>query len=73
MTERNYTVDQLFDRCMDIQDMIETERPEIARNNLWKNKDNFWSGEHLDAADSPTFESKVEEMRKYPHQDNHMD
>ena len=25
------------------------------------------------AGELPTFESKLEEMRKYPHQDNHMD
>ena len=48
MAQRRYTADQLFDRCMDIQDMIEMERPEIAQNNLWKNKDNFWSGGHLE-------------------------
>ena len=40
---KDYTHDQLFDRFMDIKDMIEMERPEITRNNLWKNKDNFWS------------------------------
>ena len=48
MAQRRYTADQLFDRCMDIQDMIERERPEIAGNNLWKNKDNFWDGGHLE-------------------------
>ena len=32
----------------DIKEFIEKERPEIARNNLWKNKDNFWSGGHLE-------------------------
>jgi len=48
MTERNYTIDQLFDRCQDVIDMIEAERPEIAQNNLWKNKDNFWKGGHIE-------------------------
>ena len=43
----NYTQDQLFDIFMDIKDVIEMERPEIARNNLWKNKDNFWNGGYL--------------------------
>jgi hypothetical protein len=28
---REYTFDQLFDRCLDIRDMIERERPEIAK------------------------------------------
>jgi len=49
-----------------IKKLIEEQRPELK-------KDNFWDGGHLNAADSPTFESKMEEMRKYPHQDNHMD
>ena len=40
--------------------LIEEQRPELKKDNL-------------NAADSPTFESKMEEMRKYPHQDNHMD
>ena len=52
-----YTVDQYFDRCQDIIDLIELHRPEIA------NPTDF----------VPTFESLKEEMRKYPHQDNHMD
>ena len=52
-----YTVDQYFDRCQDIIDMIELHRPEIV------NPTNF----------VPTFESLKEEMRKYPHRDNHMD
>ena len=49
-----YTIDQYFDRCQDIIDMIERHRPEVAGK-------------------LPTHESKKEEMRKYPHQDNHMD
>ena len=49
-----YTIDQYFDRCQDIIDMIETHRPEIAGK-------------------LPTHESLTEEMRKYPHRDNHMD
>ena len=32
--------------------------------------DTFWEGRYLKL---PTHESKMEEMRKYPHQDNHMD
>jgi hypothetical protein len=32
MWQNNYTIDQLFDRCMDIQDMIERERPELRDN-----------------------------------------
>ena len=40
-----------------IIDMIELHRPEIA------NPTDF----------VPTFESLKEEMRKYPHRDNHMD
>ena len=63
---KEYSIDQIFDRTQDIIDMIEKERPEFR-------KDNFWKGGHLDATDSPTFESKMEEMKKYPHQDNHMD
>jgi hypothetical protein len=47
MASRHYTVDQLFDRCMDIRDMIGAERPEIARNALWKNRDNFWDGGYI--------------------------
>ena len=27
----DYSFDQLFDRCQDIRDMIERERPEIAK------------------------------------------
>jgi hypothetical protein len=49
-----YTIDQYFDRCQDIIDMIELHRPEIAGK-------------------LPTHESLMEEMRKYPHRDNHMD
>ena len=48
------TTDQLFDRCLDVIDMIELHRPEIAGK-------------------LPTDESLMEEMRKYPHRDNHMD
>ena len=62
----HYSTSQYVDRCQDIIDMIEKERPEFR-------KDNFWKGGHLDVTDSPTFESKMEEMKKYPHQDNHMD
>jgi len=29
-TEHQYTLDQCFDRCMDIRDMIERERPELV-------------------------------------------
>ena len=43
-----------------IKELIEEQRPELKKDNL-------------NAADSPAFESKMEEMRKYPHQDNHMD
>ena len=32
MWQNQYTIDQLFDRCMDIQDMIERERPELRGN-----------------------------------------
>jgi hypothetical protein len=53
-TDYPYTIDQYFDRCQDIIDMIELHRPEIAGK-------------------LPTEESLMEEMRKYPHQDNHMD
>ena len=28
-TKREYTVDQYFDRCLDIREMIERERPEL--------------------------------------------
>ena len=34
MWQNNYTIDQLFDRCMDIQDMIERERPELREKGL---------------------------------------
>ena len=60
---RNYElIKAIYDRCpndrtQDIIDMIELHRPEIA------NPTDF----------TPTFESLKEEMRKYPHQDNHMD
>ena len=43
-----------------IKELIEEQRPELKKDNL-------------NAADSPAFESKMEEMRKYHHQDNHMD
>ena len=71
---RNYElIKEIYELCNrepdvgsgEIMNIIEKERPRIA--------DSFWKGGHLDAADSPTFESKMEEMRKYPHQDNHMD
>ena len=36
-----------------------------------------WTRKHyqdkIDNLNQPTFESKLEEMKKYPHQDNHMD
>ena len=32
------TKDQLFDRCLDIADLIERERPEIAKQNKRKKK-----------------------------------
>ena len=36
-----------------------------------------WTQKHyqdkIDNLNQPTFESKLEEMKKYPHQDNHMD
>ena len=35
-----YTIDQYFDRCQDIIDLIERERPEL-------NKDNFWEGGYI--------------------------
>tara|TARA_R100000008_G_C3575407_1_gene164914 strand:+ start:179 stop:346 length:168 start_codon:yes stop_codon:yes gene_type:complete len=31
MTKHEYTIDQLFDRCQDIRDMIEMERPKITK------------------------------------------
>ena len=30
-TDHPYTIDQYFDRCQDIIDMIEKERPKIAK------------------------------------------
>ena len=30
-SEREYTVDQYFDRCLDIRQMIETHRPELVK------------------------------------------
>ena len=54
---KELTIDQVFDRTQDIIDMIELHRPEIV------NPTDF----------VPTFESLKEEMRKYPHRDNHMD
>ena len=53
-------------KVLTIENLLKRERPELK-------EDNFWDGGHLDAADSPSFESKMEEMKKYPHQDNHMD
>ena len=35
---REYTFDQLFDRCLDIRDMIASERPEIAKGHPDYNK-----------------------------------
>ena len=32
-TIRPYTIDQYFDRCQDIKDMIERERPELKDGN----------------------------------------
>ena len=52
-----FSIDQYFDRCQDIIDMIELHRPEIVSPTDFV----------------PTFESLKEEMRKYPHRDNHMD
>ena len=52
--DRMYNIDQYFDRCQDVIDLIERHRPEIAGK-------------------LPTHESLMEEMRKYPHRDNHMD
>jgi len=64
---RNYElIKQIYKMASDypypiaIKKLIEKQRPELKKDNL-------------NAADSPTFESKMEEMRKYPHQDNHMD
>jgi len=31
-TDHPYTIDQYFDRCQDIIDMIERERPELKSN-----------------------------------------
>jgi hypothetical protein len=31
MVNREYSTSQLFDRCQDIRDMIERERPEIKK------------------------------------------
>jgi hypothetical protein len=36
-----FSIDQYFDRCQDIIDMIEKERPELA-------KDDFWKGEYIE-------------------------
>ena len=30
-SDREYTLDQLFDRCLDIRGMIARERPDIAK------------------------------------------
>lgn len=32
----DYTIEQLFDRCQDIRDMIERERPDIAQEEPWR-------------------------------------
>ena len=57
---REYTFDQLFDRCLDIRDMIASVRPEIAKAHPDYNKrtdlelymeekgDNFWKGGHIE-------------------------
>ena len=52
-----YSIDQYFDRCQDIIDMIELHRPEIV------NPTDF----------VPTFESLKEEMRRNPSGDQFMD
>ncbi len=31
--ERNYTIDQFVDRCQDIRELIERERPKVKGNN----------------------------------------
>jgi len=66
MSQQKYTIDQLFDRCEDIKDMIELERPELARNS----DSIFWEGGYLPPK---THDEWMEEMKKYPHRDNHMD
>ena len=43
MSQREYTIDQIFDRCEDIKDMIETERPELTR----QSDSLFWKGGYL--------------------------
>jgi len=74
MSQREYTIDQLFDRCEDIKDMIESERPELVRNS----DSIFWKGGYLEPDATMELPPKthaewMEEMKKYPHRDNHMD
>ena len=38
-SKREYTVDQYFDRCLDIRDMIERERPELKSKNHYPQQD----------------------------------
>ena len=60
---KEYSIDQIFDRTQDIIDLIEKERPELK-------KDRFWEGGYLPPK---THAEWMEEMKKYPHRDNHMD
>ena len=46
-----------------IKKLIEEQRPELK-------KDRFWEGGYLPPK---THAEWMEEMRKYPHRDNHMD
>ena len=37
--KNNYTLDQCFDRCLDIREMIERERPELKSKNHYPQQD----------------------------------
>ena len=37
--KNNYTLDQCFDRCEDIREMIERERPELKSKNHYPQQD----------------------------------
>jgi hypothetical protein len=39
MVNREYSTSQLFDRCQDIRDMIERERPEMS-DGVWEEEKN---------------------------------
>ena len=74
---RNYElIKEIYELCNrepdvgsgEIMNIIEKERPRIADEP--SGDDSFWEGGYLPPK---THAEWMEEMKKYPHQDNHMD